>query len=136
MCGYILYWVKFLLSVNRRLTLLIATNPKNRIQTSVREAIMAHVSSYKSIGFGCITPNFIAWLQQLQVLSPIICICGLVPNLFFTVIPYVITCISVRRPLTLKHKLPLTLSPDCEPNYLTIPFILAKITIYILRTLG
>jgi len=36
-------------------------------------------------------------------------ICGLVPNMVFTVIPYGITCILVRRPLALKHQLPLTL---------------------------
>ena len=43
--------IKFLLSVSRRLTLLIATHLKDRTESSVREAIMAHVSSYKSRGF-------------------------------------------------------------------------------------
>jgi len=33
----------------------------------------------------------------------------------FTVITYCITCILVRRPLALKHQLPLTFCPDCKP---------------------
>ena len=40
--------------------------------------------------------------------------------------------ISVRRPLTLKHQLPLTLLPDCRPNYPTIlSFTALKHNIYI-----
>ena len=40
--------------------------------------------------------------------------------------------ISVRRPLTLKHQLPLTLLPDCRPNYPTILSLKAfKHNIYI-----
>ena len=40
--------IKFLLSITRRLTLLIATHLKDMTEASVREALMAHVSSYKS----------------------------------------------------------------------------------------
>ena len=42
---------KFLLSISLRLTLLIATHLKDRTEASVREALMAHVSIYKSRGF-------------------------------------------------------------------------------------
>ena len=40
-----------LLSISRRLTLLIATHLKDRTEPSVREALMTHVSNYKSRGF-------------------------------------------------------------------------------------
>jgi len=44
--------------------------------------------------------------------------------------------ISVRRPLTLKHQLPLSFPTCYKLNYLITPFFIAPSTIYILRTLG
>ena len=53
LCADIFYisGLKFLLSISRRLTLLIATHLKDRTEASVREALMTHVSNYKSRGF-------------------------------------------------------------------------------------
>ena len=46
LCADILYisGIKFLLSISRRLTILIATHLKDSTEASVREALMAHAS--------------------------------------------------------------------------------------------